>query len=124
MEERLFHAHEALHAVLPKATYELLTSDHACLTRADVWKWHDEVIESVLKMAEIIPKPGSERANCPLCGRSATSPYTQGFDFPDGLTIHLRGERSAHECAVLRVYRELALDHVEDDFVMSLRRDR
>src|ERR1700722_10153777 len=99
MGERLFHAHMALRSVLPEATHDLLTSDHACLTRADVWKWHDEMIESVLKMAQIIPKPGSERAYCPLCGGSTTAPYTQGFDFPNGLTVHLRGERSAHECA-------------------------
>ena len=35
--------------------------------------------------------------------------------------MHLRGDRSAHECAVLRVFREHALDNVEDAFVLNLR---
>lgn len=94
-EERLFHAHNALRSVLPAAIYDLLTSDHKCLTRDDVWKWHDSVIESALKMAQIIQQPGSDRAYCPLCGGTTTSPYIQGFDFPNGLTVHLRGERRA-----------------------------
>jgi hypothetical protein len=124
LEERLFRAREALQSLLPEATYELLASDQACLTREDVGKWHSGVVESALKMAKIIQQPGKLRAFCPLCGGSTTAPNAQDFDFPEGLTIHLLGQRSAHECAILRAYRELALDNVEDDFVLSLRRGR
>ena len=125
---RLLNAQVALRQVLPHKVVALLTSDGDCLTRADVHQWRDRVVEAVLTMAETRPDPEPrdcdrrQRACCPLCGGTAPSPAAGGFQFPDGLALHLRGERSGHDCPVLRVIYEQALESVEDEFSLALRR--
>ncbi|MBS1583308.1 MAG: hypothetical protein JST66_14000 [Bacteroidetes bacterium] len=48
------------------------------------------------------------RVNCPLCKRSTSGPYAEGFKLPDGLRRHLLGEGNAHQCDVLNAVFELA----------------
>jgi hypothetical protein len=48
LKERLLHAQVALTAVLSRDLVALLTSDHSCFNRADVYRWLDGVIERAL----------------------------------------------------------------------------
>jgi hypothetical protein len=125
LEDRLFRAQQALRLLLPPKLLHLLASDGECLTREDVWKWWDTVVQAVAKMGEVIPesvgKTTKERAYCPVCGGSSNSPYTSGFEYPNGLLLHLRGKRGAHECSVLQVFREKALASIENESVKWIR---
>ncbi len=53
----------------------------------------------------------SERALCPLCGRSSINFYGEhGFAYPHGLLNHLLGEGTAHECEIMEAARKLAIE--------------
>jgi hypothetical protein len=126
LSERLYNAIMALRQVLPAEIVELLTSDQKCVTNSDVWQWRDCVAEAILDKAT--PRSDREmgytslpRAYCPLCGGSSQSPLERGFAFPAGLKKHLCGDGNAHECCVLKVFREHALDQIADEFVMRMR---
>lgn len=72
----------------------------------DLLAWRDKALERVLHAAD--PKPAvqmgdygqGERALCPLCRGSASSPSVRGFSFPEGLRRHLLGESTPHQCEV------------------------
>jgi hypothetical protein len=124
LSERLQIARMALRDILRPEIVKLLTSDDECRTISDVWEWRDRVVETVIDMAE--PADDREMENsdgprvcCPLCGGSTQS--DRRFALPVGLRMHLSGKTSARECSVLRVFREIALENVEDDFIIRLR---
>jgi hypothetical protein len=80
--------------------------------------WASAVAGEVLKHAR--PRPAremndfgglSDRALCPLCGRSSINFYGEhGFAYPHGLLSHLLGEGTAHECEIMEAARKLAIE--------------
>jgi hypothetical protein len=80
--------------------------------------WACSVANEVLKHAR--PRPArdmndfgglSDRALCPLCGRSSINFYGEhGFAYPHGLLGHLLGEGAAHECEIMEAARKLAIE--------------
>jgi hypothetical protein len=129
LREEIAFLRQAVRRLLPEKAADLLSSYHDCGSLDDAIRWEATVAEQVLDLAEARPgrEMGSplglvERAYCPLCKGSSQSPYQKGFAFPDGLLKHLRGERSAHECLIMREARMWALDYVQDEFAQRLRR--
>ena len=80
--------------------------------------WASSVAQEVLKHAR--PRSAremndfgglSDRALCPLCGRSSINFYGEhGFAYPNGLLSHLLGEGTAHECEIMEAARKLAIE--------------
>ncbi|MEM5459638.1 hypothetical protein VSR69_33000 [Paraburkholderia phytofirmans] len=72
----------------------------------DLVVWREKALERVLDAAD--PRPAmqmgdlgsGERALCPLCRGSASSPSVRGFAFPEGLKRHLLGSHTPHQCEV------------------------
>ena len=125
LTERLREAIDALRIFVPNTVWKLMTSNEECFTRCDVFNWRDRIAASVLELAEpLAEQPGyfGIRTNCPLCGAGSSQPYVKGFAFPNGLRMHLCGERNAHECTLMRVFKNKALADIENEFLMSLRR--
>ena len=52
-----------------------------------------------------------QRARCPLCRDSSSSPYSEGFSVPEGLRRHLIGWGNARQCSVMEAACALARDH-------------
>jgi hypothetical protein len=81
-------------------------------------EWASSVARDVLKHAR--PRSAremndfgglSDRALCPLCGRSSINFYGgHGFAYPHGLLSHLLGEGTAHECEIMEAARKLAIE--------------
>ncbi|MFM0059215.1 hypothetical protein PQR64_26645 [Paraburkholderia phytofirmans] len=73
---------------------------------SDLTAWRAKAVERVVNAAD--PKPAlqmgdfghGERALCPLCRGSASSPSVRGFAFPEGLRRHLLGSHTPHQCEV------------------------
>jgi 3-dehydroquinate dehydratase len=84
----------------------LLDGYHGLEDHNDLLAWRDKALERVLNAAA--PKPAMqmgdyglvERALCPLCRGSASSPSVRGFAFPEGLRRHLLGSHTPHQCEV------------------------
>ncbi len=80
--------------------------------------WASSVADELLKHAR--PRPAremndfgglSDRALCPLCGRSSLNFYGEhGFAYPHGLLSHLLGTSTAHECEIMEAARKLAVE--------------
>jgi len=80
--------------------------------------WASFVADEVLKHAR--PRPArdmndfgglSDRALCPLCGRSSLNFYGEhGFAYPQGLLNHLLGTSTAQECEIMEAARKLAVE--------------
>ncbi len=80
--------------------------------------WAGVVAGEVMRHAR--PKPAremndfgglSDRALCPLCGRSSINFYGEhGFAYPQGLLNHLLGTGTAHECEIMEAARKLAIE--------------
>ena len=92
-------------SVLPEPIVDLLSGSTAT-TVDEVSAWGEHVAETLLAMANAKPgpemgdRPDVERAYCPACGGGTSAAYQRGFQVPEGLLLHLRGERGAHECPV------------------------
>lgn len=63
------------------------------LKRAKSEKWEDMM---------------EQRAPCPLCNRSSSAPYANGFTVPRGIEQHLTGSGNAHRCEVIALMRRYA----------------
>src|SRR5882672_1195197 len=120
LRSRLASAHEDLVGLMPDELKALLL-DHRDLKMDDsAFDWACDVAEGVLKCAK--PRPAkemndygslSDRAFCPLCGRSSTNLHGEhGFAYPEGLRSHLLGTHTARECAVMKAARELAREEI------------
>jgi hypothetical protein len=76
------------------------------------------VAEQVIASAVLIvdhPYLG-QRALCPLCRDSSSSPYSEGFSVPEGLRRHLTGWGNVRQCRVMQAAAELARDYWHQEF--------
>ncbi|WAB92725.1 hypothetical protein OSS47_01690 [Pseudomonas citronellolis] len=113
--------------LLPYETVQILSSYHGCLSRKDTYQWLDQISEKIIAYAQPLETKASgwgSRANCPLCGRGADSPYQEGFALPEGLRRHLVGYGNTHQCLFTEVAEYLARDHWRDKFAESERLER
>lgn len=130
LELLVWAGYYALRRLLPDEVATLLCSA-GCRSVEEVYRWRDRVTEQLLALAE--PRPGpemgdspdTERAYCPACGGSVTSPYQEGFRLPNGLLNHLRGEHNLRECSVVKFFRLREIDLVNDpEYVKLIDRQR
>jgi hypothetical protein len=122
LKQELEAARHAVLEVLPDELAQILGNYYACKNREEVWQWLDAAIDAVLERAERKSAremgefaSASDRAFCPLCGRSADSVYGgKGFAYPEGLSRHLHGSFNARQCVVTKIVTDLAIDHATD----------
>jgi len=109
---------EIVVSLMPSKLQALLFDGAAAESDGAGRDWASAVADQVLKHAR--PRPArdmndfgglSDRALCPLCGRSSINFYGEhGFAFPQGLLGHLLGEGTAHECEIMEAARKLAIE--------------
>lgn len=114
----------------PQEIADLLTSYHACTTRAQWGKWRRDTVEAVIERATLDPAlasyPGIEkRAVCPLCG-DGTSAFGArgGFAYPGGLERHLTGYGNMHQCTVLDTAFKLSAEYLHETLLASDRAEK
>jgi len=109
---------EILLSLMPSKLQALLFEGAAQESDGGGREWAFAVANEVLKHAR--PRPArdmkdfgglSDRALCPLCGRSSLNFYgDHGFAYPHGLLSHLVGANTAHECEIMEAARKLAVE--------------
>lgn len=120
LEELIYLGQSSIESLLPEPIGDMLRSSRRCSTFAELVSWHDATTQKLLELADVRPGremgdfPHLERAVCPVCGSGSAQPYVKGFRYPEGLLMHLRGERNARECQVIRFYRECAKDRLRN----------
>lgn len=122
LKHEVFMLRQAIRCLLPEKVADVLSSYHDCESVHDVLQWDAKVLKLILKFAQ--PRPAhemgdylgwGERAYCPLCKASTQGPYAnEGFKFPEGLLMHLRGNGNAPECLIMRAARVEAREHVDE----------
>src|SRR6516225_3798624 len=101
LEKDLNAARSAIIDLMPEALRTLLTDYYLCETRKQHDDWVTAVVEKVIQLAVPLAPPddspfGPRRASCPLCGSIGNSFVSaEGFTFPEGLSMHLRGTSNA-----------------------------
>lgn len=112
LEEQLWATRHALLELAGPVAEKALSPPFRLGSRSAAWGWLREAAEQVIEAAEphVDPVDRSERACCPLCGKSAHSFYSsdKGFAYPNGLRLHLLGENRAHQCVVTKAALEQA----------------
>ncbi|MFC1779436.1 hypothetical protein ACFLZU_03765 [Thermodesulfobacteriota bacterium] len=115
LNEELSDARSEIISLMPEEIQSVLRSYHHCESKDERTEWFYHAVNKIIEMA----KPLSEiedsitdgRANCPLCGAEAHTPYSRGFSLPRGLDQHLKGKGHSYECSVMHAARELAKDY-------------
>lgn len=123
LREDLWMLRYRLLNLLPPDIHQILKSYRDCSTRKETYQWLDRVAEEIVGHAKPMNSPMSwgGRANCPLCGRGADSPYEEGFSLPEGLRRHLIGFGNVHQCLFTEVAAYLARDHWQKEFAVAER---
>ena len=118
LENELFKARYAIIGLMTDEMQNLLKGYYHCKSRKEGYEWESQVVDKIVAIATPIPAASyfSERANCPLCGRGAQSPYEQGFSIPDGLSRHLGGTYNARQCDVTEAAFTLAREYWHKQF--------
>jgi hypothetical protein len=130
LKEDNFLLRRLLISKLPPPIQAILESNRECEDRASVFRWLDGAAERLVEVSEKRPASemgvymgSGERAYCPLCGEGTRGPYPpEGFAWPEGLRRHLLGTYNSHQCHLMAVVKNAAIDDVEDEFVQHLRR--
>lgn len=75
--------------------------------------WLDVIAQAILERVEPIEENAiiGQRAICPLCRSSSSTPYADGFAYPEGLRRHLVGHGNTRQCVVTQAAVALARDH-------------
>lgn len=103
---------------------QILRSFYACPSMDETYVWLDQVAAKIISYAvPLEPEPSiwGGRANCPLCGLGAGSPYQEGFALPEGLRRHLVGYGNTHKCLFTETAQILAREHWREQFAESER---
>jgi hypothetical protein len=113
LEADLHHARRNVIGLMPDDIQRLLESYYSCTTRDERRAWDYRVVEQVIASAEIFVDNDyfGQRARCPLCRDSSTSPYSEGFSVPEGLKRHLIGWGNVRQCSVMDAACALAQDY-------------
>lgn len=127
LKDELWMLRRSLINLPPYELAQILGSYRDCLSSKETHQWIDHIAEKIGAHAEPlkseVPVWGS-RANCPLCGLGADSPYQEGFALPEGLRRHLVGYGNTHQCLFTETARYLARDYWKDKFSESDRKER
>lgn len=104
---------QAVHVVL-ELVPERYTGQLWRISEADqpleAWKLQEQLAAEIIadlqeENAERWQREWEPRARCPLCKRSSSAPYAEGFKVPAGIEKHLLGMGNAHMCSVLELLR-------------------
>jgi hypothetical protein len=120
LREALFRARSAVIDMVPPKAEGLFGGVFSCQSRDEALKWFDHLVVKALEIADskearqIGDWGAGARAFCPLCGDGSSSPYAQGFAYPEGLRRHLDGSYNARQCRVTEIALELAIDGADD----------
>lgn len=82
----------------------ILRTYYDCVRVDDTYRWVHEIADDLIALAKPhprLPHMLGDRANCPLCGGQAQTPFERGFAIPDGLRWHLEGSHKCHRCPVI-----------------------
>lgn len=118
LKGELYLARYALIELMPDPQRDLLEASHFCRSMADLDAWSRWAIDGLVRLADTRPGPqmggavGTVRAKCPLCGRGAQTPYSEGFLVPVGMHRHLDGSHGSRRCSVFGAAFDLAIEHV------------
>jgi hypothetical protein len=98
----------------------LLAGYYDCKNEDAVFGWWYKTIDKIIKKSVILPGNTAsefyeERAMCPLCGEGGSQPYVTGYKLPNGMERHLRGQGQVSGCDVMRIVRDVALDHFREE---------
>jgi hypothetical protein len=120
LRSKLENARESILDLVPLRVRELLLDRTNIAKYQSVFDWASDVAEQVLGHAK--PRPAkemndfgslSDRAFCPLCGRSSVNLYGEhGFAYPEGLRSHLLGTHTARECVAMEAAKQLIRDEI------------
>lgn len=114
LQDELFEArNDLLHVMLPFEVALMLKRGTKCKSYDEFCRWHGEIVEQILALAEPNPEITSpfslsERAYCPLCKEGSSAPYEKGFALPIGLERHLEGYGGMIRCVVFNAARRMA----------------
>lgn len=119
LRRELWTARVAVIQMAPPDAQRLFGGMYGCESREAAYKWLHDAVEKAIALAkpagEMGDHGGIERAYCPLCRGSSSSPYARGFSYPEGLKRHLDGSYNARHCDVMKIALAIAIDSAEDD---------
>jgi hypothetical protein len=127
LESELDEARSAIIELMPDEVAQTLGSYIHCETREQTHGWEGDVADRIIELAKVLPHKhvyDQDRAYCPLCGQGSSSPYTEGFSVPEGLSRHLTGYGNVRQCVVMAAATRLARDYWHRQFHESEEKER
>jgi hypothetical protein len=115
MEDEIDSLQRLVISLMPEKYQNLLNSYYGVESLQARYQWANKIADEITELTLPLPSSNSylnqERALCPLCGDSSSSPYESGFTLPIGLHRHLVGFGNTFQCGVFKAAENLAKDY-------------
>jgi hypothetical protein len=123
LETDLQNTRDTVLGFLPKDLKSLFKNYWHCKDSQQINEWMKSFLNKVMEVAtpegnpaknEVLVYDQRPRVLCPLCGCGSHNVVLQeGFLLPDGLMMHLTGEKNARQCRVMEAIMPLTDDHFQ-----------